>query len=87
MLLEEAGYTSESVLSLQTLQDKIDSTPPSPYDLLVICHTVPATEQASINGGLFGQTAIYQIETFVEPTVFLRNVSRLLKINGEKRTH
>ena len=76
-LLEEAGYAVETASSKQEFQDHMQRKHPQ-YQLLILCHSLPAAERKEISASSGSETLVYSLESSVAPRVFLLAVAHLL---------
>jgi hypothetical protein len=78
LLLTQAGYQAETAANAQEFKTALDGLEPS-FKLLVLCHTVPLSEQTAIAASAErSKIAVYRVPALVPPTDFLAHVSALL---------
>ena len=78
MLLEEAGYEVDTVSSQEEFQARLKRMKKGQYDLLIVCHSVPAAKRKEIGSNLGSEILVYSLEASVAPQMFLRTVASLL---------
>jgi hypothetical protein len=75
MLLASTGFEAETVSSLQQLRSALRNSEP-PYELIIVCHTVPADERVEIQKlAARVRVGLYQLQLFEAPTRFIGTVS------------
>lgn len=75
MLLASTGFQADTVSNLNELRSAVRHAQP-PYELVILCHTVPEEERVSVrhllqNAGI----GLYQLERLVHPERFINVVS------------
>lgn len=76
LLLASAGFQADMVSSLAELRSVVRHAQP-PYELVILCHTVPKEDRASVRHLMENVGAgLYQLERLVPPERFLNVVCR-----------
>jgi DNA-binding response OmpR family regulator len=66
LVLEQSGFFTDTANTPQEFEARIAESQ-SPYDLYVLCHTVPVAEKHAIAAALKANTAVYQLTAAVAP--------------------
>jgi hypothetical protein len=78
LLLEQGGFIADTASTSQEFRARIAEAQP-PYELYVLCHTVPAAERHAISvNASKAKIAVYQLTAAVAPPDFLIEVCKLL---------
>ena len=77
LLLEQAGYTVNTALTLGSFQSHMGEAK-TPYSLLILCHTIAIPEQEEISSRLHSETAVYRLKAPASAAVFLRQMANLV---------
>jgi DNA-binding response OmpR family regulator len=75
MILEQRGFVVETTREATTMRARMES---DGYDLLVVCHTVPESEQRQIANAETRAQYLLQVPVMLLPTEFLNKVHQLV---------
>jgi DNA-binding response OmpR family regulator len=79
-VLEMAGYEADIARSADEFHHRV-SKADTPYDLFILCHTVPPVEQSSIRqAATDAGVAVYGMSSSISPEDFLLQVRAVLAI-------
>jgi hypothetical protein len=78
LLLQRAGFIVDTAISAEEFESRIAEAD-SPYDLLILGHTIPEPEQNAIIASTVNpNTIVYPLSEPVSPRDILAKVSKLL---------
>jgi len=81
LLLASDEYRVNTVGDLKQFRYSVEQEQP-PYELFILCHTVPEDERQAIRViALRTGAGLYQLERMVQPIRFIYNVSEMLSAN------
>jgi hypothetical protein len=78
LLLASAGFRVNTVSNLRQLRDAVSQAQP-PYELLILCHTVPLDQRETISSiALDAGAGVYQLDRGEQPIIFRRSVAEMM---------
>jgi hypothetical protein len=79
LVLAAAGYDTDTVSDLRLLRQFIERSDP-PYELLILCHTVPVEERAVISSiTRNAKLGLYQLQRMEPPPRLVGTASSLMQ--------